>query len=63
MTLKYWTATYCAGVSGSRPLLTSTGLPFTNLREAKHAKHQLHSRNAVVVRSDERGMPTTEVVG
>lgn len=60
--MKYWTATYSAGVSGSRPFLTSTGIPFANLREAKQNLRAMHSSNAVVVRADKEGMPTTEVV-
>lgn len=62
MKTKYWTATYSAGVSGSKPFLTTIGLPFTNLHEAKKAKHRLNSSNAVVVRADKDEKPTTEVV-
>lgn len=62
MKIKYWTATYSAGVSGSRPFLTTTGLPFFNLREAKRAKRLMRSDNAAVVRADQNEMPTTEVV-
>lgn len=62
MKIKYWTATYSAGVSGSRPFLTSVGQPFFNQREAKVHARNMHSQNAVIVRADAEEKPTVDVV-
>ena len=61
MKIKYWTV--CVGHVQGTVIITHTGNPFTNLREAKSAKKQLHSSNAAVVNADDEGMPTKEVVG
>lgn len=62
MKIKYWSATYSAGVSGARPFLTSTGNPCFTLAEAKQEARAMHSSNAVVVRADAEEKPTTEVI-
>lgn len=61
MKIKYWTA--CISRVQNKVIITHTGNPHTNLRDAKKAKHQLHSSNAVVVKAGDDEMPTTEVVG
>ena len=61
MKTKYWTA--CISRVQNKVIITHTGNPYTNLRDAKKAKHRLHSSNAAVVKAGEDEMPTTEVVG
>lgn len=61
MKIKYWTV--CVSHVQGKVIITHTGNPFTNLREAKAAKKQLHSSNAAVVNADEEGNPTKEIVG
>ena len=59
--IKYWTAT--ASTVDGKVVLTSEGHPFTNLKEAKIAKLDIYSSDAVVVRADKDEKPTTEIVG
>ena len=59
--IKYWTAT-ASSVDGM-VVLTSEGQPFTNLKEAKKAKLEISSSDAVVVRAGKDENPTTEIVG
>lgn len=60
MKIKYWTV--CISRVQNNVIITHTGNPHTNLRDAKKDKHQLHSSNAVVVKACSDEMPTTEVV-
>jgi len=58
---KYWTAT-AVNVQG-KTVVTSIGLPFTSLKEAKNAKQWLNSTRACVVRASEKSeMPTDYIV-
>ena len=61
MKTKYWTV--CVSHVQGKVIITHTGNPFSNLRDAKRAKEQLHSSNAAVVNADDEGMPTKEIVG
>ena len=66
MKTKYWTV--CVKHAQGKVIITHTGNPFTNLREAKAGKKQLHKKQlhssyAAIVIADDEGMPTTEIVG